>query len=84
MNRNQEHHLKSIEETLVPLLRAKYIRGATEHDGDLLDMSAGQLIDEAISEAIDQMVYLITLKEKIVAASLKPGKDSPITPDERR
>ena len=41
------------------------ISGAEEHDGDLLDMPAIQLLNEAIEENIDQFVYLTTLRDAI-------------------
>jgi hypothetical protein len=65
MDQSQESHLQSIKDNFAALVDAKYRKGAAEHGSDLLQLSAEDLIDEAISEAIDQMVYLITLKEKI-------------------
>ena len=65
MNLRQKSHLKSIENLLIVWLRAKYAKGAEEHQGDLLELTPEQLIDEAINENIDQITYLITLRQKI-------------------
>lgn len=65
MNLRQKSHLKSIEHLLITWLRAKYTKGAEEHHGDLLDLTELQLVDEAINESIDQIVYLLTLRQKI-------------------
>lgn len=44
---------------------AKYAKGAQEHGGNLWNMAPLELLEEAISEAIDQCVYLLTLKEQL-------------------
>ena len=47
------------------LISDKYKVGAAEHKTNLKeDTSIGQMIDFALEEAVDQMVYLITLKQK--------------------
>jgi len=43
---------------------AKYRKGAEEHGGNLWDLSEDELLDEAINEAIDQVIYLLTIKLK--------------------
>ncbi len=58
-------HLNHILKEADELIAAKYIKGKIQHGGDLTDMSADQLVDEAINEAVDQLVYLITLKDKL-------------------
>ena len=45
--------------------KAKYVRGSIEHEGDIRDMSAEQLLNEAIWENIDQAIYLFALKERL-------------------
>lgn len=66
MNRTQSEHLKKILKTTERLLSDKYIKGAREHQSTLSeDYNASQLIDMAIEEAIDQVVYLLTLRDKI-------------------
>ncbi len=44
----------------------KYEAGAREHGGHLKDMSAKDLIDNAIEEAIDTYIYLHELREKLI------------------
>ncbi len=47
------------------------MKGAREHKGDLLDLSTNQLLNEAISENLDQIVYLLTLKEKLNESEIR-------------
>lgn len=61
----QENHLRDLKYEVLNALNKKYRAGAEEHEGDLLSLSAEQLIDEAINENIDQITYLLTLKEKL-------------------
>lgn len=44
-------------------LIAKYLKGQKEHGGELWRKRG--IIDMAIEEAIDQAVYLLTLKEQL-------------------
>lgn len=46
------------------LMADKYTRGVEEHGGNLWDMPFNQLLDNAIEEAIDQVVYLLTMKQQ--------------------
>lgn len=64
MNQNQLEHLYSVLEESRKLLTLKYIKGAEEHQSTLnKDFSASQVLDMAIEESIDMLVYLLTLKE---------------------
>jgi len=65
MTKAQEHHLKQVVSAASALIEAKYRTGQKRHGGNLFDKTAGELIDEAIMEAVDQMVYLITAKNKL-------------------
>lgn len=65
MTPEQENHLLSIKNTFKQLVDTKYRKGQAEHGGDLWFLSPNQLLDMAIDEAIDQIVYLLTLKEKL-------------------
>ena len=66
MSNEQIAHRKYIVEEAATLIHAKYTKGALEHQTNLKeDTTIGQLIDFAIEEATDQMVYLLTLKQKI-------------------
>ena len=66
MNKTQIDHLNSLLETTRELLTEKYAKGAEEHDSVLSeDYTALEIVDMAIEEAIDQITYLLTLREKI-------------------
>jgi len=66
MTSEQESHLKRIKSNFASKVDAKYRAGQKEHGGDLMHNNALALIDMAISEAVDQVVYLETLREVIV------------------
>lgn len=66
MSPEQEQHLKRIKTNFSNKIDAKYRVGQKEHGGDLIHKDVLGLIDEAIGEAIDQIVYLETLREVIV------------------
>ena len=62
MGLEQELHLQRIKDQFLQFVDIKYSRGQAEHGGQLwLNPS---LLDNAIDEAIDQVVYLLTLKEQ--------------------
>jgi hypothetical protein len=63
MTPEQEEHLKWVEEFFTERVEPKYRQGQLEHGGDLWKKDG--LIDMAIEEAIDLMVYLPTLKEQL-------------------
>jgi hypothetical protein len=65
MNTSSEHHLEYLKAKTVKLMDIKYRAGQKEHGGTLRDVSAMELLDNGIDEAIDQIVYLLTLKEKL-------------------
>lgn len=62
----QEEHLARIKNAFDNLADAKYRKGQAEHGGDLFEKSALELIDMAIDEAIDQVVYLLTARDKLL------------------
>lgn len=62
MTQEQRQHCQDIATSFGLLMTKKYFKGAQEHGGNLWDMSAEKLLDNALDEAIDQVVYLITLK----------------------
>lgn len=66
MTPEQEQHLQSIKAFFESAADAKYRRGQAEHGGDLFGLCCAKLLDSAIEEAIDQVVYLVTLKQKQV------------------
>jgi hypothetical protein len=66
VNKVQTEHLNSILERTRELLTAKYVKGAKEHDSVLSeDYTALELCDFAIEEALDQITYLLTLRDKL-------------------
>ena len=66
MTEEQNNHLGSSITELIPAPTDKYQKGAEEHKTILhKDYSAKQLVDMAIEEAIDQIVYLYTLRSKL-------------------
>lgn len=65
MNPNQEAHLQSIKDRYLALIDEKYRAGAEKYGGNLMNMTAEQLADEAIAEVIDLTAYLFTLKEQL-------------------
>jgi hypothetical protein len=74
MTSEQEKHLKSIKSGFDSIVDGKYRRGQAEHGGDLWDMSPMDLLNASLDEAIDQIVYLLTLKQKLLGMPL--GYDS--------
>jgi hypothetical protein len=65
MNENQENHLESIKKEFNKLVDPKYRKGVQEHGGNLWQMDRESLLNCAIEEAIDQVVYLITLRQQL-------------------
>lgn len=65
MTEGQEAHLEMIKNHFTNLVDVKYRAGQAEHGGNLYSMSIEKLIDNALDEAIDQVVYLLTLKDNV-------------------
>lgn len=68
MTERQLTHLKKVQTETNAWLQQKFTAGAEEHEGEpeLEDLSVIQLIDMSIDEAIDQVVYLMTLRDRIM------------------
>jgi hypothetical protein len=64
MTEEQEEHLESIIDDFADIVDPKYRAGQKEHGGNLFDMSEKDLLDAALDEAVDQVVYLLTLRQK--------------------
>jgi hypothetical protein len=62
MDAAQEAHLTRILTSFNAAARVKYAKGQREHGGNLWEK--GGLLDMALEEAIDQVIYLWTLKEQ--------------------
>ena len=65
MTKEQEAHLARVIAVFAAACDIKYRRGQREHGGNLFDCSALELAEEAIREAVDQIVYLVTLRDKL-------------------
>lgn len=66
MTSKQTAHLNRILEQSRELITQKYAKGALEHQSTLSeDYSATEILDMAIEEAVDQITYLLTLREKL-------------------
>lgn len=64
MTHSQEEHLQRIKSRFATDVDKKYRAGAKEHGGNLLlNYTPRQLVEQAIAEAIDQYVYLVSLLE---------------------
>lgn len=68
MTMKHEDHLDELINQFVDLVSEKYVKGVEQHGGKLW-LKKG-LIDMAIDEAIDQVVYLLTLKQQIKSGRL--------------
>lgn len=69
-------HIGQIAKEFCNDMADKYIVGQIEHGGDLKDLSVSCLLDEAIKEAIDQVVYLFTMRQKLREAVLDAGRNA--------
>ena len=58
-----EEHLQTIKHEFTSELDAKYRAGQKEHGGRMWEKAG--MIDHAIEEAIDQVVYLYTLRAQL-------------------
>ena len=65
MTKKQERHLKECIVEFKRLGGRKYRVGAKEHGDFLGDLPQLELVNHAIGEAIDQIFYLLTLRQKI-------------------
>ena len=65
MTPKQEAHLEFLKQAFASLVDPKYRKGQKEHGGNLWQMGNEKLLDCAIEEAIDQVVYLLTLKAQL-------------------
>jgi len=66
MTDEQNSHLAEIQMSFIKEHRAKFTKGAEEHKTLLhKDFTAKELLDMAIDEALDQVSYLYTLRDKL-------------------
>lgn len=69
MSDEQELHLRRIKDSFLIQVDAKYRAGQKEHGGDLMCDNALSILDMAILEAVDMVVYLETLREVLAGRS---------------
>jgi hypothetical protein len=62
MDAAQHAHLQRILDSFTHDAAAKYAAGQSEHGGNLWEKPG--MLDQAIAEAIDLVIYLFTLKEQ--------------------
>lgn len=74
MTPKQETHLQSLKDEFLKLVDVKYRKGQEEHGDDLIDNSELAILNFAIDEAVDQVVYLLTLRKKIIKGKIKNGQ----------
>ncbi|MGH9450213.1 MAG: hypothetical protein ACRD1C_12535 [Terriglobales bacterium] len=65
MTREQAKHIQQIQRDFNLEVSPKYARGADSHGGNLWSLTPLELVDEAMAEALDQYVYLHTLREAL-------------------
>lgn len=64
MTPEQKIHMAFIAGEAYARITDKYEKGQAEHGGNLWDQSSDQLLENAIMEAVDQVIYLLTIREK--------------------
>lgn len=74
MTKEQEDHLELLKLNFVSTVDKKYRKGQAEHGGNLINMPVLELIDSAIEEAVDQFVYLTTLRNKLATTKGEQNK----------
>lgn len=65
MTAEQQLHAEYLADQFKQLMVEKYEKGANEHGGNIWEISNEDLLENALEEAIDQVVYLLTLKNKL-------------------
>ena len=65
MTEEQNKHVQTIASEFASLMSSKYEKGVKEHGGNLWEVGIHDMVDMALDEAIDQVVYLMTLKEQV-------------------
>lgn len=58
-----EQHAERVASEAHSLIVEKYVRGQREHGGELWRKQG--IIDMAIDEAVDQVIYLLTLRDQL-------------------
>lgn len=69
--RTPESHAAEIGDEARRLIIAKYKAGQREHGGRLWRKKG--IVDMALEEAVDQVIYLLTLRDQLAAAGISLG-----------
>jgi hypothetical protein len=69
VDQSHEAHLGKLKADFIADLDAKYRAGQVEHGGNLWDKPG--MLAHAIEEAIDQVVYLYTLRDQLERRGIK-------------
>jgi len=64
MTQDQINHLEKLIVEFTEVFTPKYKQGVKKHGGNLWEKSEDELLDCALEEALDQIAYLLTLKQK--------------------
>lgn len=65
-----ENHLQKVKAETLRMIDSKYRKGQIEHGGVLPLLTTKQLVNEAIEEAIDQVIYLLTIRDQIAGGTM--------------
>lgn len=66
----QKAHVARVKRNFAALMEQKYERGAVEHKGELEDLPIDGLLQQALEEAIDQVVYLMTARDALLGRNI--------------
>ena len=75
MTPEAEAQLCRLKLDALELLDGKYRAGNRAHGGNLLALKPLELVDEALQECIDQLTYLLSLREALKNAELDQAKE---------
>lgn len=65
MTEDQQDHAEELARQFKARMLYKYAKGAEQHGGNLWHMPLKDLLENALDEAIDQVVYILTALEKV-------------------
>jgi hypothetical protein len=64
MSPDHEEHLQKIKTEISQLIDSKYRAGQKQHGGSLFHKAG--LLDMAVEEIVDLVVYILTLKQQLI------------------
>ena len=74
-NKKHLHHLTQIQAATCEALERKYTAGVEAYKTNLWEMPAMRMVEEGINEAVDQITYLMSLRQsmKVICALAHEG-----------